>query len=201
MEEGLVGFVRGKEWTRHDPVDDDWRGNRDWLIGIGGKLGDSLPRPRIEASMKLQQSSSIDRFPLQFRDRFYLLLFRSFLFIRGTTKRLNLAPYIHPRRKNTSFDFHSTKKRACNCYSIRLAITVFFFFFLVKSYTSRPSSHQFITGKLISRILVESNQLLNSIPVYFSIPFRSFAYFSRVVINRRKEPVEINYSREKKGYF
>lgn len=124
-----------------------------------------------------------------------------FLFIRGTTKRLNLAPYIHPRRKNTSFDFHSTKKRACNCYSIRLAITVFFFFFLVKSYTSRPSSHQFITGKLISRILVESNQLLNSIPVYFSIPFRSFAYFSRVVINRGKEPVEINYSREKKGYF
>lgn len=201
MEEGLVGFVRGKEWTRHDPVDDDWRGNRDWLIGIGGKLGDSLPRPRIEASMKLQQSSSIDRFPLQFRDRFYLLLFaRSFSFGERRSDSISPLTSIHDGRTPPLTFTRRRNARVIVIPSGSLS-QFFFFFFLVKSYTSRPSSHQFITGKLISRILVESNQLLNSIPVYFSIPFRSFAYFSRVVINRGKEPVEINYSREKKGYF
>lgn len=88
MEEGLVGFVSGKEWTRHDPVDDDWRGNRDWLIGIGGKLGDS-PAPdgsidEIAAVVKHRPvSSSVSRSLLP--------SLCPFLFIQPTTKRLNLA--------------------------------------------------------------------------------------------------------------
>ena len=181
-------------------MDEAWLERKPWLVNWNWRQTWRLPSPPPDRSID-EIAAVVKHRPVSSPVSRSLLpsSLCPFLFIRGTTKRLNLAPYIHPRRKNTSFDFHSTKKRACNCYSIRLAITVFFF--LVKSYTSRPSSHQFITGKLISRILVESNQLLNSIPVYFSIPFRSFAYFSRVVINRGKEPVEINYSREKKGYF